>query len=279
MSSWACISSLILFIRQSGKHAVYKGKGATISLLTFLSHRMDWIKKNKKLQNSIQSIVIWLQRYPRQQYFTATWSNRVALQHLIPVFPEGAKSDSPPCFCQAKCMTTRSRVTGGNQEVAAEVRNGCDDDVSRGQVFVILKRGWNHHRKNHYYYNHYYIKVITLISRKVSLTNGPGGSCVTVGNPKRRVPIGCSPPRTRVQKQDGFYISIIWRRSSVLSGYRFPATDSRCGSSWGCTCSFSFLFIFFVLQSITDGRLFQQYCAATTRQASSFGSANVQYCP
>lgn len=42
------------------------------------------------------------------------------------------------------------------------------------------------------------------------------------------------------QKQEGFYISIIWCGSSFLRGYRFPATDSRCGSSQGCTRWISF---------------------------------------
>lgn len=59
--------------------------------------------------------------------------------------------------------------------------------------------------------------------------------CVTGGNPKRGVPIGWSPPRTRVQKLDGFYISIIWSGFCFLRGYRFPDTNSRCGSSQGCT--------------------------------------------
>lgn len=40
-------------------------------------------------------------------------------------------------------------------------------------------------------------------------------------------PIDLLPTKDRVQKQDGFHISIIWCDSSSLRGYRFSATDSR----------------------------------------------------
>lgn len=54
-------------------------------------------------------------------------------------------------FLSGKCLTSRSRVRGGNQEGASESSDGCKDDVSHCQllkVFISLKWRRNRHRKN-----------------------------------------------------------------------------------------------------------------------------------
>lgn len=54
-------------------------------------------------------------------------------------------------FLSGTCLTSRSRVRGGNQEGAPESSDGCKDDVSHCQllkVFIILKWRRNRHRKN-----------------------------------------------------------------------------------------------------------------------------------
>lgn len=165
-------------------------------------------------------------------------------------------------------------------KAVAEVSNGCKDDFSHCQVlkvFIILKWRKKTSQKEseiRYYCDSFQLTVYTqpyLVGIQEHLADQKP-RCVTGGNPKRGVPIGWSPPRTRVQKLDGFYISIIWSGFCFLRGYRFPDTNSRCGSSQGCT-RLDFLW------RITDGRLIQQYCAAAAWRASSFSSANVQYRP